>query len=84
MPKLCLIPHEPLQQPKMQAVSCSACIAIGGKPTAKKGKKCKVCGIINHLNCRTCKHFPLSVAIFLRCAGQWVMVVRLVVVKCEF
>ena len=34
-----LFPHEPLQQPKMQAVSCS-----GGKLTAKVGKKCKVCG----------------------------------------
>ena len=38
---------------------CHAQLAIGGKPTAKKGKKCKVCGNINHLNCRTCKHFPL-------------------------
>ena len=38
---------------------CHAQLAIGGKPkprpTAKKAKKCKVCGNINHLNCRTCK-----------------------------
>ena len=42
---------------------CHAQLAIGGKPTAKKGKKCKVCGNINHLNCRTCKHFTLPVAL---------------------
>ena len=28
---------------------CYAQLAIGGKPTAKKGKKCKVCGNIGHV-----------------------------------
>ena len=28
---------------------CHAQLAIGGKPTAKKGKKCKVCGNIGHV-----------------------------------
>ena len=49
-----MFPHEPLQQSKMQAVSCSACNR--GKPTAKKGKKCKVCGniTVGHVNTPHC------------------------------
>ena len=64
-----MFPHEPLQQPKCK--QCHAQLAIGGKPTTKKGKKCKVCGNINHLNCRTCKHFPLGVSIHWTGLLEW-------------